>query len=160
MAVVFLSIGSNSGDRSVYLQQSLKWIEQGIGNIVKHSDIYETQSWGFEGQNFLNMVVKVETSLTPQGIIDIIQSVEQQMGRVRISGQYADRIIDLDILFFEKEVISDKNLIIPHPRLHERLFVLEPMMDIAPDFVHPVFNKPIQQLREECQDKGWIKKCN
>jgi 2-amino-4-hydroxy-6-hydroxymethyldihydropteridine diphosphokinase len=158
MAITFLSIGSNSGDRSAYLQQSVKLIEQKIGRIIRRSDVYETQSWGYEGQNFLNMVVEVETTFAPQKIIEIIQSIEIEMGRVRLSGQYSDRTIDLDILFYEKEIISDENLIIPHPRLHERMFALEPMMDIDPDFRHPVLNKTIRQLRMECPDKGWIRK--
>lgn len=158
MAVTFLSAGSNSGDRSAYLQQAVKEIEQKIGRITGLSHVYETQSWGYEGQNYLNMVVKVETALSPHKIIDSIHAIELAMGRVRIAGQYADRTIDLDILFYNDEIVSDGHLVIPHPRLHERLFVLEPMMDIDPDFMHPVLNKNIRQLKEECRDEGWIKK--
>ncbi len=158
MAITFLSVGSNSGDRSAYLQQAVNKIGLEIGRIIGLSHVYETQSWGYEGQNYLNMVVKVETALTPHKIIDSIHAIEQVMGRVRISGQYADRTIDLDILFYNDEIVSDEHLIIPHPRLHERLFVLEPMMDIDPDFRHPVLKKTIRQLKEECRDEGWIKK--
>jgi 2-amino-4-hydroxy-6-hydroxymethyldihydropteridine diphosphokinase len=104
------------------------------------------------------MVVKIETALTPAQIIHSIKAGELEMGRVRVPDKYTDRTIDMDIIFYEKEVISDENLEIPHPRLHERLFVLEPLMDIDPDFRHPVINKTIKQLREECKDEGWIRK--
>lgn len=158
MAVMFLSVGSNSGDRSAYLQQAVNWIEQKIGRITGLSHVYETQSWGYEGQNFLNMVVQVETAEEPHKIIDTIHAIELAMGRVRVSGQYTDRTIDLDILFYDNEIVSDKDLVIPHPRLHERLFVLDPLMDIDPEFKHPVLNKTIRQLKEECVDEGWIRK--
>ncbi len=158
MAVMFLSVGSNSGNRSAFLQQAVNRIEQEIGRIMGRSHVYETQSWGYEGQNFLNMVVKVETDETPHKIIDGIHAIELAMGRIRVSGQYINRTIDLDILFYDNEIVSDEDLSIPHPRLHERLFVLEPMMDIDPEFRHPVLNKTIRQLKEECRDEGWIRK--
>lgn len=158
MAVTFLSIGSNSGNRIFFLEKSLDDIQNRIGIIIARSNIYETQAWGFDGENFLNLAVKVETDLRPSEVLSIIKIIENEMGRERVPGQYVDRTIDLDILFYDREIISTGEVVIPHPRLQERLFVLEPLMDLQPEFIHPVLNKTIKQLREECSDKGWIRK--
>jgi 2-amino-4-hydroxy-6-hydroxymethyldihydropteridine diphosphokinase len=158
MELVFLSIGSNTGDRVYYITESLKAIETEIGTIVRMSDIYETQAWGYSGLDFLNMVVLVETSLIPEQVLGIIKRIEAELGRVKKSDEYADRTIDLDILFFESQIFIGEKLIIPHPQLQNRLFVLVPLNEIAPDFLHPVFLKPIKQLLAECNDSGWIRK--
>jgi 2-amino-4-hydroxy-6-hydroxymethyldihydropteridine diphosphokinase len=157
MADAFLSLGSNRGDRLSNLSRSLQRIEEKAGKIIARSPVYESQSWGYEGQDFFNMVIKIETLHSPLEILWITQQIEKDAGRIKTPGQYSDRSIDLDILFYDQVIIKGEQLIIPHPRLHERLFVLTPLMDIEPDLFHPVQNKTIVQLYNECADKGWIR---
>lgn len=157
MALAHLSIGSNIGERKYYLEEALMAVEVKIGHIVSKSFIYESQSWGYQGQNFLNMVIKVETTLAPSEILKAIHQIESGFGRVKVTGIYTDRPIDLDIIFYEDIIINIENLIIPHPKMQNRLFVLIPLFDIDPEYIHPVFNKNIRQLRDKCMDKGWIK---
>lgn len=158
MALAHISIGSNAGNRDQNIELSLQMIQEKIGRIVSQSHVYESQSWGYEGQNFLNLTVLVKTALKPVEILNANQVIEKEMGRIKIPGRYTDRTIDLDILFYEDLVLNTEKLSIPHPHLQNRLFVLIPLMDISPDFTHPVFHKNIQQLREECADTGWIRK--
>ncbi|HEX3008234.1 MAG TPA: 2-amino-4-hydroxy-6-hydroxymethyldihydropteridine diphosphokinase [Bacteroidales bacterium] len=157
MGDTFLSIGSNSGDRLLNLNRSLEEIEGKAGKIVARSPVYESRSWGYEGQDFLNMVIKIETQLSPLAILRMTQQIEKNAGRIKTPGQYSDRSIDLDILFYDHLIIKEEELTIPHPRLHERLFVLVPLMDIEPDYIHPTKNKTITQLFNECTDEGWIR---
>lgn len=157
MARIFLSMGSNMGNRMDFLKNASLAVKKDIGTVSAKSLVYETQSWGYEGMNYLNMVLQVNTSLSPEKLLLAIQKIEASLGRVKTIGRYTDRPIDLDILFYENEVLNVDNLVIPHPRIQDRLFVLAPMMDVDPDFVHPVLNKTIMMLREECSDQSWIK---
>ena len=150
MAIVFLSLGSNFGDRLSYLQQAANmigsWRET---NIVLSSSFYETEPWCMKTENwFVNAVVEISTALTPEEVLAECQKLEQKLGRVRVNknGEYGDRTIDIDILFYDNQVISTENLIIPHRLLQRRAFVLVPMLEIAQDFVHPLFKKSISEL--------------
>ena len=159
MKKVFLGLGTNMGDRAENLSKAVKCIEIDIGSVLKTSSIFETEPWGFHSEEqFLNMVVKVETELTPPGLMEKILSIETLLGRKREEKQYVSRIIDIDILLYEDQIIDAENLKIPHPLLHERKFVLEPLCEIEADMVHPVLGKNIRDLLTDCKDKSEITK--
>ena len=159
MKKVFLGIGTNLGDREGNLEQAVARIEEYIGTVLKSSSIYETEPWGFHAKNeFLNMVVKVETELTPSGILGRILMIESLLGRVRDKKQYTSRLIDIDILLYEDKIIDEESLKIPHPLLHKRKFVLVPLCEIESEMIHPVLNKSIAELLESCEDQSEVKK--
>ena len=159
MKKVFLGIGSNLGDRELNLKETLEKIEKNIGPVLKSSSVYETEPWGFESDNqFLNMVVKADTRLTPSGVLGAILMIEAFLGRTRGDKQYASRIIDIDILLYEDTVIDEVSLKIPHPLMHERRFVLVPLCEIDPGLVHPVLNRTIASLLEICEDRSKVRK--
>jgi len=153
----FLGIGTNLGDREVNLQEVLVRIEESIGEILAVSSVYETEPWGFESKDwFLNMILYIRTDLKPSGLLGRILIIEALMGRVRDEKDYKSRIIDIDILLYENETISEPGLTIPHPRLHERRFVLVPLCEINPDGIHPVLKKSFASLLNECQDNSKV----
>lgn len=161
MCKVYLGLGSNQGDRFHYIQQAIQAIEQEIGPIRKSSSYYETEPWGFKDKNsFINQVIEVSTDLSPDKILTRILLIEKHLGRDRQVGsqQYSSRIIDIDILFYENQIVSIPNLAIPHPQMHQRSFVLNPMFEIAPDFIHPVFNKSIEAILNNCTDDLFVRK--
>jgi 2-amino-4-hydroxy-6-hydroxymethyldihydropteridine diphosphokinase len=149
---VFLGLGSNIGDRKANLKTASDLIEKFIGKIAKRSHLYETQPWGQPEQEwFYNQVIMINTTLDPRGLLEAVGQIERQMGRKRTE-KWGPRIIDVDILFYGKRVIRDKGLEIPHPELQERSFVLVPLMEIAPEYEHPVLKKQIDELFMECRD--------
>lgn len=149
---IFISLGSNLGDKVHNLENASGKIQEKIGPITLHSNIYETEPWGYSRQPyFLNQVVQIETSLTPLQVLQLLMETETGMGRTR-TFRNASRIIDLDILFYGEEIIHEKDLIIPHPSISARKFVLVPLSEIAPQFIHPVLKKPVKQLLDECTD--------
>lgn len=154
MHTCHLLLGSNLGNRIENISNALNYIGLQIGRLVSVSSVYETEPWGFQSEDlFLNQAVIVETHLTPQSVLKIIQQIEQELGRVRFDGSgYKSRIIDVDILFFDDEIIDSQSLTIPHPQLHNRRFVLTPLTEISPEKVHPVQKKNISQLLEMCND--------
>jgi 2-amino-4-hydroxy-6-hydroxymethyldihydropteridine diphosphokinase len=159
MKTVFLGLGTNLGDRQKNLDQALDKIAEVIGIIVSRSSVYETEPWGFQSNDqFLNMVIRVETNLKPSGLLGRLLMIESLLGRLRDGKQYSSRIIDLDILLYGKQKIDTISLKIPHPRMHERRFVLIPLCEIAPDIVHPVFGKTMSELLKECKNSGMVKK--
>jgi 2-amino-4-hydroxy-6-hydroxymethyldihydropteridine diphosphokinase len=159
MKIVFLGIGTNLGSRESNLEQAVARIEEYIGPVINSSSIYETEPWGFEAKDeFLNMVVKVETDQTPSGTLEKILMIESLMGRVRGQKRYSSRLIDIDILLFEDLIIDKKNLKIPHPLLHQRKFVLLPLCELALEMIHPVLKKSIAELLEICIDRSEVKK--
>lgn len=158
MSKVYFSIGSNKGNRSQLINEAIDKIDISIGRVELKSSIYETQSWGFKSNNFYNVCLLIESSLSVESIFNKILKIEKDMGRLKSGNKYSDRCIDIDILFVEEIIVNNKNLIIPHPRLHLRKFVLTPMLDIAPDLIHPILNKSIKQLELECDDNDQPKK--
>jgi 2-amino-4-hydroxy-6-hydroxymethyldihydropteridine diphosphokinase len=157
MSTAFLGIGTNSGDKVKNLEKAISLTGKVIGKIILSSSVYETDPVGFSSENkFLNMALKVETELSPQQLLSKIFFIEKQLGRVRTTERYTDRTIDIDILIYEDLVLNDKNLVIPHPLLHERRFVLEPLSEIAPDLIHPLFNMTIDSLRRSCMDTSKV----
>lgn len=157
MNKVFLGIGTNLGEREDNLRRALQMIEEKIGAIFALSQVYETEPWGFETENlFLNMAVIAETKLSPSGLLGRILMTEAVLGRLREGRKYCSRLIDIDILFYDDQVIDLPELKIPHPRIPDRRFTLVPLCDLFPDFVHPVLKKTLAQLLKECKDKGKI----
>jgi len=155
----FLGIGTNLGDREANIEEALTRIEESLGEILVSSSIFETEPWGFESsERFLNMVVYIRTDLPPPGLLGRILMIEAQMGRVRNEEDKKSRIIDIDILLYDDKVINDPSLVIPHPRLEKRRFVLISLCEIAPEIVHPVMNKTFRQLLDECRDAGEVVK--
>lgn len=149
MPIAYLSTGSNMGNRAEMLEKANVLLEKKAGLLLALSKVVETPAWGKTDQpDFLNQVVKLETSLSPQDLLTVILGIEKQLGRNRVE-KWGPRSIDIDILFYDNEIIDEPGLQIPHPWMHERLFVLEPMCEIAPDFVHPVLNKTIAELLEK-----------
>jgi 2-amino-4-hydroxy-6-hydroxymethyldihydropteridine diphosphokinase len=153
---IFLSIGSNLGDRLYNVHQCLNLIEEEIGSIEKKSSVYETEAWGNKMQQpFLNMVIEVHSPMMPHQILETINKIESGMGRVRVE-KWEPRIIDIDILYFGDEKISSKDLTIPHPLIQSRKFVLIPLAEIAPTFKHPAIHKTNQALLSECSDPSEV----
>ena len=157
MTRTFLGLGSDTGDRVKNLSDALAHIEKSIGKIIRNSSVYETEPWGFESEmKFLNQVVEVETVLSPSGLLGRILRIEAELGRLRTGSGYTSRIIDIDILLYGNDIINEGSLIVPHPRFHERKFVLVPLNEIAPDLIHPVYNKKICILLKECKDESEV----
>lgn len=149
---VFFSLGSNLGDKQKNIEQAYKEIKKRIGNIVSKSAFYITQPEGFESENeFINSVCEVTTTMTPREVLQETQNIEKRVGRTTKSqqGVYSDRLIDIDILMFDNQIIEEPDLIVPHPRFHIRNFVLEPFAEISPNTIHPLFDKSILQLKNE-----------
>lgn len=144
-SIVYLSLGSNIGDKVAQITQALDRLAK-VYTVLRVSPLYLTEPVGLKDQDwFLNCVVEVETEKDPKKLLSTLQSIERKMGKTktRVNGP---RTIDIDILFYNDEIINLKNLVVPHPRLHTRLFVLQPMMDLNPDLVHPVLKKTIREL--------------
>jgi 2-amino-4-hydroxy-6-hydroxymethyldihydropteridine diphosphokinase len=155
----YLSLGSNLEDRAYYLQKALFLLGKSAGAIKKISPVYETPTWGFSSHNFLNICIELKTTLKPRQLLDSILKIESQLGRLRSSSAgYADRKIDIDILYYDSLVLADESLVVPHPELHKRRFVLKPLADIAPQFYHPLLKKDTRNLLQECKDGSQLKK--
>jgi 2-amino-4-hydroxy-6-hydroxymethyldihydropteridine diphosphokinase len=149
MARVYLSLGSNKGNRTDHLSVALKNLLH-FCKLNTLSNIYETQSWGYEGSDFLNLACCIETDLFAEELLKRLKEVEVLVGREKqVSKGYSDRVIDIDILFYDSLVFTSKSLCIPHPLLHLRIFCIQPLMDIAPDYIHPVFNFTISEIHSK-----------
>lgn len=153
MNTVFLLFGSNIKPRLEFLNAAEYAVSESIGRIIRLSSIYESEPWGFEAeQSFLNRIVIVETKLSPEEVLEGILSIESQMGRKRKSSTYSSRQIDIDILYFDKLIIEEEDLVIPHPGIAHRRFVLVPLAEIAPNLIHPVFKQNSVDLLNNCSD--------
>ncbi|MDR6807749.1 2-amino-4-hydroxy-6-hydroxymethyldihydropteridine diphosphokinase [Dyadobacter sp. BE34] len=155
---VFLLLGSNLGDRPQVLAAAREAIAEQAGSITNQSAIYETAPWGITDQPaFLNQVLEITTSLLPEDLLRIILNIEHDLGRVRYE-RWGARVIDIDILYFGQTVMDSARLTLPHPRIQDRRFVLAPLAEIAPDFIHPLFQKTSSQLLEQCPDTSAVSK--
>ena len=159
MAIVYLSLGSNIGDRVGYVQQatSLLGMHENI-NIVATSSFYESEPWKMDSANwFVNAVVQITTTLNPEELLKECQRIECQLGRpADRTGEYSDRTIDIDIIFYDSLVMNNDVLTIPHKYFHKRAFMLVPMLEIAEDFVHPFFGKTVENLFEAVEDPEMV----
>lgn len=155
---VYLLTGSNVGDSKALLNQAKLSIEEQVGAITAASSLYQTAPWGNTNQqHFLNQVLEVNTHLNAKEVLTTILAIEQQMGRVR-EAKWAPRTIDIDILFFNDAIISEDDLTVPHPLLHQRRFTLVPLAEIALDLIHPLLHQTIAQLLHQCSDDSVVEK--
>jgi 2-amino-4-hydroxy-6-hydroxymethyldihydropteridine diphosphokinase len=160
MNEVYLLTGGNIGNRLAYLSKAKEEIEKRCGSILKESSVYETAAWGKEDQGaFLNQVLQIETNLHPEELLKTILEIEEHLGRKR-QLKYGPRIIDIDILFFDNDIINEHALKVPHPQMQNRRFVLVPLNEIAPAKVHPTLHKTIAQILAECPDPLAVNKFN
>lgn len=161
MHKVFLGIGGNLGDKQLNFIKVAHLIKARLGEIVKSSSIYETPPWGFVSEDhFWNRIFLIETAMEPEELLEEIDKIETEFGRKRTIGKYTSREMDIDILYFEEIYVETDVLIIPHPRIQNRKFVLVPLVEIAPDFKHPLFRLTNLQLLENCKDESVIIKIN
>lgn len=155
---VFLLTGSNLGDLEANLATAATHIERQCGMIVQRSSLYQTAAWGKEDQSdFLNQVLQIKTSHTTESLLTQVLAIEQSMGRVR-KEKWGERLIDIDILYVNQNIINTPQLQVPHPGIASRRFVLEPLTEIAPDFIHPVLLKSNKALLANCADPLVVKR--
>ena len=156
MNIVFLQLGSNLGDRGRLLQDAIVAIKDRVGGLVEKSKVYESVPWRVEGQeNYLNQILKVKTELQPDDVLSIILDIEKNLGRLRLE-KWGERLIDIDIIFYNDSIIETAELCVPHKHMHERMFVLTPLHNIAPEMVHPKYNKTVDELLQICTDKELV----
>jgi 2-amino-4-hydroxy-6-hydroxymethyldihydropteridine diphosphokinase len=159
MHQVFLGIGGNTGNKHDNFDKVYTFIKNELGAIIKRSLVYETPPWGFRSEeNFWNQVILVETHFSPEKLLENIAEIENWFGRERKSGKYSSREMDIDILYFDELILKTETLTIPHPQIANRLFVLVPLAEIAPEFVHPLLKINSLQLIVKCPDKSVISK--
>ena len=157
MIGVYLLLGSNLGDRISYLRQASRLIGETVATVIQASSVYETQSWGKTDEpDYLNQVLYIETDLHPGLLLEKLLGIETIIGRKR-EVKWGSRIIDIDILFYGDQTINEPQLVVPHPELHNRMFTLAPLNEIAPDFVHPVLQKKISDLKSELKSDLTVK---
>lgn len=152
MATAYLSLGSNLGDRLRLIQEAVAALTVEAGPVTALSSLYETEPWGFSSPHrFFNVALALETTLSPETLLAVTQRIERDLGRTHksVDGRYADRTIDIDLLFVGDAVLDTPALTLPHPRLHLRRFVLEPLCEIAPALLHPLLRKSVSQLLAE-----------
>ncbi|MCK5367443.1 MAG: 2-amino-4-hydroxy-6-hydroxymethyldihydropteridine diphosphokinase [Cyclobacteriaceae bacterium] len=158
MKGIYLLLGSNLGNSREILKKAIVEIENDIGEIVKSSSVYKTKAWGIEDQpDFLNQVVEIESSHSPQIILKRANKIEEKLGRVRRI-KWHSRIIDIDILYYGNEIVNTDKLVIPHPENQNRNFVLVPICEIAADLIHPALMFTQKEMLENCADKLDVKK--
>jgi len=153
MNTCFLLLGGNIGDKEDSLKKAVALLEQKLGSTPKKSSIFITGAWGNENQpEFYNQAIAIETILSAVELLKIVLEIEEQLGRKRNNDKWQERIIDIDILFYNNDIIDLPELKIPHPFIQERKFVLAPMNEIAGNFIHPILKKTIKKLLNECED--------
>ncbi|MDY0781608.1 2-amino-4-hydroxy-6-hydroxymethyldihydropteridine diphosphokinase [Tenacibaculum sp. IB213877] len=155
--ITYLSLGSNQGEKLQNLQKAIDLIAEKVGAVQKVASIYKTASWGYDGEDFYNTCIKVSTYLPPETLMFRLLKIEEELGRERKNKKgYTDRVIDIDILLFDDEIIFSKTLIVPHPRMLERKFALVPLVEIARNVIHPIEKKHLFICLENCTDDSEI----
>jgi len=161
MNKVFLLLGGNQGNVFETFSLARQQVMERVGPVSLASSLYQSEPWGFEADNlFLNQVLLVETMLEPEGLLQTLLEIETSLGRTRMAGVIESRIIDIDILFYNQQVIINPGLEIPHPRLHLRRFTLLPLAEIAPEMVHPLMGKTLSEILQSCNDTLAVHKVN
>ncbi|MDB5284133.1 MAG: folK [Bacteroidota bacterium] len=156
MTKVYLLLGSNEGNREQNMLKAIQLIELRCGALIKRSGLYETEAWGLKEQGkFLNQAILIDTNIPATTLLGELKTIEKETGRVE-TVKWGPRVIDIDILFYGNEIIDTTELKVPHPYIQERRFTLVPLNEIAAELVHPVFNKPIVRLLEECKDNSSV----
>jgi len=158
MPSVYLILGGNKGKSTEILSTAIDLLTNAIGQKITESSRYESESWGFQSEPFVNQIIKMETSLPPIDVLRCLQQIENQLGRTRNGSRYSDRTIDIDILYYDSLVVNDPLLSIPHPRIAARRFVLVPMAEISPDWTDPVSGMTISEMLKVCTDNSWVRK--
>ena len=159
--ILYIALGSNKGDKFKNIQDAIDLIHARIGTIIRISKVYKSPAFGFESDDFLNACLVVESHLEPEKVMQALLAIEVDLGRVRSKkNSYEARIIDLDIIFVEEQIISTKILQVPHPEMHKRKFVLLPLNDIAPKLKHPILNSEVSELLEACNDGSILEPIN
>jgi len=156
---VTVILGSNMGNRISLINNAIKLMSQNVGELVSQSSNYETEPWGFESSSiFINRIAIFKSTLSPEDFLQQCLSIEKQLGRTRHESEtYESRTMDIDILFYGDKIIHTKSLIVPHPRISERRFVLEPLHELLPNYIHPEFHKSISELLTNCPDNSAVK---
>lgn len=158
---IYIALGSNKGDKFKNLQLAIDQIHLKIGAIKSISKAYKSPAFGFEGDDFLNACILVNTHMKPKKVMSTLLAIEKDLGRTRGKKTgYESRVIDLDLLLFEDEVLETKSLTLPHPEMQKRLFVLQPLADIAGKVIHPKLHNSVIELLEDCEDKSEISPIN
>jgi 2-amino-4-hydroxy-6-hydroxymethyldihydropteridine diphosphokinase len=159
MSNLIVILGSNSGEREKYLQFAINNIQKEVGEILRFSSIYESESWGYSSKNlYLNQVIELQAYKDAESLLHIFQNIEKKAGRIRNNEEYSDRTLDIDILFYGNLIIHSENLIIPHSKIPLRQFVLQPLCELMPDFIHPELHRSMQELLLECKDRSEVRK--
>ncbi len=157
MSLVFLILGGNRGNTEELFSSAIDLVTRQIGPINAISALYESESWGFKSDVFLNQIITVKTQLIPIDVLKQIQNMETLLGRIRNSSGYEARTIDIDILYYDDLIIESADLTIPHPRISQRRFVLVPLVEIAPDLKDPLTGITMTEMLEKCEDKLLVK---
>ena len=153
MERVCLMLGSNLGDRILLINRAIVLIEEQIGVNLKTSSVFLTEPWGTDNAlPYLNLALSLSTNKNAEEVLNLILSIEKELGRIRDGSLNAPRTIDIDIVFYGKQIFNTEKLTLPHPRMHLRRFVLQPLFEIEPDFIHPVLNLSVAELLESCND--------
>ncbi|MFN0254462.1 2-amino-4-hydroxy-6-hydroxymethyldihydropteridine diphosphokinase [Pedobacter ureilyticus] len=156
----YLLLGTNLGDRAQNLNTAIAFIEKEVGEVFKKSSVYETAAWGKTDQpGFLNLALGVKTEVEPLVLLNILLGIEQKMGRVRLE-RWGERLIDIDIIFYADRIVNNEELTLPHPEMHKRRFVLEPLNEIAADFVHPTLKEKVSSILSNLTDELTVEKIN
>ncbi len=164
MEQAILITGSNQGDKVSYLRFAKERVAECAGKIIQESSIYESDPWGYESANaFLNQCLLIQTGLSPQRLLEIILTIETDAGRIRYKekkrmGLYTDRTLDIDILFYGDFIVNEPKLIIPHPKIETRRFVLLPLSELTPEWIHPVTGKSVIKMLADCEDLNGVRK--